>query len=318
MENIINTKQNTGRATIKVSHDASSQYAKLAKDWAVSENIINGEDYSAKYYANQSKNSAKDVVDAVSSASDIIENLNSVKGEITSAQETALSAVSNAQTEAETSISAQKTAAISDISAQEATSVANVVAAGTQAVVSVTEEKDAALKEIQAGVNVSVATTEIAGIVKPDGTTITIAEDGTISSVGGGSSGSGSSGSDVYIVEDFYSSDKRSWYRVWSDGIVEQGGEALIYPKKSSKAAFLVNMNHSAYPVHLVYSPITIDDLITDDYLGLGENADFYSVDLSSYMTWENTINLNGFTIYNTGNVIFNAIWYARGKKVSA
>lgn len=317
MENIINTKQNTGRATIKVSHDASSQYAKLAKDWAVSENIINGEDYSAKYYANQSKNSAKDVVDAVSSASDIIENLNSVKGEITSAQETALSAVSNAQTEAETSISAQKTAAISDISAQEATSVANVVAAGTQAVVSVTEEKDAALKEIQAGVNVSVATTEIAGIVKPDGTTITIAEDGTISSVGGGSSGSGSSGSGVYIVEDFISADNRSWYRVWSDDIVEQGGEALIYPKTNANATFLINLNHSRYPVHISYTPLTIDALITDEDDGLGENADFYSVNLNSYVTWKKTTNLSGFTIYNTGNVILNAIWYARGKKVS-
>ena len=37
-------------------------------------------------------------------------------------------------------------------------------------------------------VSVDIATTETAGIVKPDGTTITVTEDGTISAIGGGSS----------------------------------------------------------------------------------------------------------------------------------
>ena len=51
--------------------------------------------------------------------------------------------------------------------------------------------KDALIEEIKQNIDVSVATTTSAGIVKPDGTTITVTEDGTISSVGGGSSSSG-------------------------------------------------------------------------------------------------------------------------------
>lgn len=44
----------------------------------------------------------------------------------------------------------------------------------------------AELVELEGGGTVPIATTETAGIVKPDGTTITVEEDGTISSIGGG------------------------------------------------------------------------------------------------------------------------------------
>lgn len=127
--------------------------------------------------------------------------------------------------------------------------------------------------------------------------------------------GGSSETSGVHIVEDFISSDNRSWYRVWSDGIVEQGGESVVFPKNKVNATFLVNLNHSLYPVHIVYTPNTIDAYIFDEEDGLGENADYYAVNTNGYITWKNTKNLSGFTIYNTGNVIFSAIWYARGKK---
>lgn len=50
------------------------------------------------------------------------------------------------------------------------------------------EEKNQIITEAASAVNVPVATTETAGKVKPDGTTITVDADGTIHSVGGGGS----------------------------------------------------------------------------------------------------------------------------------
>ena len=55
------------------------------------------------------------------------------------------------------------------------------------------EEKNQIITEAASGVTIPVATTETAGKVKPDGTTITVDADGTIHSAGGGGSGSGGS-----------------------------------------------------------------------------------------------------------------------------
>lgn len=52
-------------------------------------------------------------------------------------------------------------------------------------------ESDKAEIVQEAASSIPIATTEVAGKVKPDGTTVTITEDGTISAVGGGSGGGG-------------------------------------------------------------------------------------------------------------------------------
>ena len=44
---------------ITASSDTGKFWAQNAKNWAVSENIVDGEDYSSKYYANKSKGYAQ-------------------------------------------------------------------------------------------------------------------------------------------------------------------------------------------------------------------------------------------------------------------
>ena len=148
MENIINIKKNSDKIKIKVSHDASSQYAELAKNWATKvDKTVDGVEYSAKYYASQAKAQAEKADDAISGAQEALESLTTAKTEINTAKENAINEINSG--------------------------------------------KDALIEEIKQNIDVSVATTTSAGIVKPDGTTITVTEDGTISSVGGGSSSSG-------------------------------------------------------------------------------------------------------------------------------
>lgn len=298
---------------------ASSQnyYDGLAKKWAVSDELVNGEDYSAKYYANEAKQKANSVQETIDSAKDLIDGIEVTKTEISELKDNSIADIQKEKDSIIKEIDNEILEKHDELKGEkgdkgDAFTYSDFTSEQLNALKGEKGEKG---DKGDVGA-VNIATTESVGIVKPDGTTITIAEDGTISSVGGGSSSGGSSeASGVHIVEDFISSDNRSWYRIWSDGIVEQGGESVVFPKNKVNATFLVNLNHSLYPAHIVYTPNTIDAYIFDDEDGLGENADYYAVNTNGYITWKNTKNLSGFTIYNTGNVIFSAIWYARGKK---
>ena len=54
----INFSSAGNKSNIKLD-TPQNYYENLAKHWAVSEKLVNGEDYSSKHYANESKQQAK-------------------------------------------------------------------------------------------------------------------------------------------------------------------------------------------------------------------------------------------------------------------
>ena len=94
------------------------------------------------------------------------------------------------------------------------------------------QEKNEIITEAASAVNVPVATTETAGKVKPDGTTITVDEDGTIHSVGGG--GGSVSIDNKTIVQNEDGTIGTSIGGCWADGLVD-GPEIVNFNGKTSK-----------------------------------------------------------------------------------
>ena len=185
MDNRIKIKESSEKSRIKVSHEASSQYAELAKNWATkSDETVDGIEFSSKYYAQESKkqaekakNEAETITETIESANELINGIETAKTELNQLTENSI-----------TNIQDEKSSAISSIDEAKTTAVNTVEEAKAQASADLDTEKANAIKSVQELSNIKVATVENAGIVKPDGTTITIADDGTISSVGGGSS----------------------------------------------------------------------------------------------------------------------------------
>ncbi len=202
-----------------VAASSLNYYDSLAKKWATSAGLVNGEDYSAKYYANEAKIKADSVQETIDSAKDLINGIETTKTEISELKENSISSIETTKTSA----------------------LENVNSAKSDAVAQIGLEKTNAIEEIKQNSNVSIATTSQAGLVKPDGTTITITDDGTISSVGGSSSSSG-----IYIVsaeyKDFtdderthqaslgidYALPYRHGYIYYSNGFVEMYGTDLL------------------------------------------------------------------------------------------
>lgn len=60
-QNSITVSSAGRKANINVSADSSQYYSNLARQWAISDVIVNSEDYSSKYYANFSKQCAEQV-----------------------------------------------------------------------------------------------------------------------------------------------------------------------------------------------------------------------------------------------------------------
>ena len=165
---VITVKPAGSEAVIEVSKDSSGYYSYLSKQWAVSEYLVNNEDFSAKYYANKAK---LEVESAVSEA-------------LEEAEEQAGIATEQAQ------IAAQKAAELTSANKANA-DLSNLTEAGETVILNLADcsddidriDEDLALK----------ANTDLSNCTRP------------------------------YVTEAYKNG--TSWYRVWSDGWCEQGGQ---------------------------------------------------------------------------------------------
>lgn len=126
------------------------------------------------------------------------------------------------------------------------------------------------------------ATTSALGGVKPDGTTITVTEDGTISAAGGSGTG------EFDHVVETYTDEQGNWYRKYKSGWVEQGGVAT-----SDNVTLLKPMANANYSV----------------YMSQSYNAGGFS----SYSAQPYNRTTTSFSYFQYQGY-FNAFWYVCGK----
>lgn len=164
-QNVTKAKQSEDNA--KASETNAKASENLAKDWAIkTDGLVNNEDYSAKYWAQQAKGSA----DSTSgSAEEIANAIAQGKSEIQQAGEAQVTAVNSAGT---TQVEAVNTAGT--------TQVGLVNTAGTDAVASVNSTKDTAVQTVQTASEEALTSIASAGeaqveAIKTAGTTQTSA-----------------------------------------------------------------------------------------------------------------------------------------------
>lgn len=114
-------------------------------------------------------------------------DLDLIVGEINNARDTGVTQVSNATQTGLTSVSSAVTSGLNNISSASTTGVNNITQAtntGVSTINDTTNKGKAELNKIVAD-KVPPATVDTLGLVKPDGITVMVTEDGTISSSGG-------------------------------------------------------------------------------------------------------------------------------------
>ena len=104
-------------ANVNATPDSARYYSDKSKEWAISDKLIDNEDYSSKYYANESKKQA-DI--STAKTTEVIESGN-----------TAVSSIKSARDNAITDIINRENVSVDNINTAGATQVANVNSAGT-------------------------------------------------------------------------------------------------------------------------------------------------------------------------------------------
>ena len=129
-QNSVSVSSNIVSTPITANSDTSQLWSQVSKNWAVSDSIVDGVDYSSKFYANKAKTYAENAQSFESSSRDIynnfldssteaIENIGSVKEDaiinIENSKTEAIVNIANSKTEAVDSINNTKTTILNDI-----------------------------------------------------------------------------------------------------------------------------------------------------------------------------------------------------------
>ena len=122
----VSSSGNTANAN--VSPDYAQYYSEKSKEWAISEKLIDNEDYSSKHYANESKKQA-DI--STAKATEVIESGNTAVSNIESARDNAITDITNQENISVENVNTAGVTQISSINTAGITQVANVNSAGT-------------------------------------------------------------------------------------------------------------------------------------------------------------------------------------------
>lgn len=190
----INSTAQESAENAKQSEENSLLYSNLSKSYAVGTNDESRENDStdnAKYYKEQAESSSASAVQSANLASKKADDTSSSEANArqyasnassseSSAKESAENAKLSAEIAAQSSSDALQSAAESAKSAEKA--LASATNAGTSEASAKTyaENAEKSAQRAEDIVGITIATPEHAGIVKPDGITITVDEDGTL------------------------------------------------------------------------------------------------------------------------------------------
>ena len=104
-------------ANVNATPDSARYYSDKSKEWAIGEKLIDNEDYSSKYYANESKKQANI---ATAKTTEVIASGNTAVSNIESARDNAITDITN-----------QENLSVDNVNTAGITQVANVNSAGT-------------------------------------------------------------------------------------------------------------------------------------------------------------------------------------------
>ena len=134
-----------------VTPDSAMYYSNKSKEWAISDKLIDNEDYSSKYYANESKKQA-DI--SIAKTTEVIASGNTAVSNIESARDNALSAIgqtngSGARGEAITAITNNKTSALTEISSKQNSAVSAISTQQTNAIKAVQNQQTSSVNTVK-------------------------------------------------------------------------------------------------------------------------------------------------------------------------
>ena len=115
-------------ANTKVTPDYAQYYSEKSKEWAISDKLIDNEDYSSKYYANESKKQANI---ATAKTTEVIASGNNAVTNIESARDNAIIDITNQENLSVDNVNTAGATQVSSVNTAGITQVANVNSAGT-------------------------------------------------------------------------------------------------------------------------------------------------------------------------------------------
>ena len=128
MENKITVTSVGTTANVNATPDSARYYSDKSKEWAIGDKLIDNEDYSSKYYANESKKQA-DI--STAKTTEVVESGNTAVSNIESARDNAITDITNQENVSVDNVNTAGETQVSSVNTAGITQVANVNSAGT-------------------------------------------------------------------------------------------------------------------------------------------------------------------------------------------